>query len=113
MSSCCTTPNEQLCYLTVGKRIDCPTFANQASEKAWYDHYTALAEKRRNCDERRLYKTSAVWKDLLYPHVTILDIDGWRGLPDIGFYWDNVPITHVEFEQRYGQCTIMYTEHNG
>lgn len=93
--------------LTIGKRIDCPTFGNGWSGETWYAHYTKLAETRKNCDEKALYKTSGEWFDILYKtKYMILDIDGWRNLPDIDFYWSKVPITHVEFEQRFDQCTI-------
>ncbi len=100
----------QVFDMSVGKRIDCPSFANDYSKTEWYRHYNELAVARKSSEKNRLYKTSKVWKNMIYPHVTILDIDGWRSLPDIEFYWNNVPITHVEFEHRFGQCTIMHNK---
>lgn len=51
-------------------------------------------------------KTSEEWKEILHPHLTILDPDGWDRR-NWQFSWYEEQITAEEFERRCGQSTTQ------
>lgn len=96
--------------LGLGSPCLSPPICTDRYPQEWYTQMLLLAEYRQNLPigERCLYKTSQTWFDILCASKTkILNPDGWRSLPDPNFYWNVVPITHVEFETRYAQCTVV------
>ena len=50
--------------------------------------------------------SSAEWNETWrrYYGIIVADARGWD-MPNAKHYWDNVPITHIEFEQRLAKST--------
>jgi hypothetical protein len=48
-------------------------------------------------------KTPCEWMAALYPHMMIIDPDGWRGINGRPF---DDPISEQEFRRRFARCTI-------